>query len=198
MRGGVWWVVVPQRERPLEVSERGRGCQILDAVRRGERGGQRASPVAGFVEMDGELTRVEGRPWLTPFLHGLRDAFVEPGPFGGEKAVVDHFPDERVPEPVVTGVAVDDDQLRTDRLVYCPLHPGLGFGEDGREQIVAGVPADGGERGKGGAGTWAAGGKIGCDQISQLRRQRVPLGVRGDEFLGEIRVAPGAGPQPLG
>src|SRR5262245_63724155 len=108
--------------------------------------------------MDGELTGVQGRPWLAPFLHGLRDAFVQPGPFGGKKAVVDDFPDERVPEPVVAGVAVDDDQLRIDRLVYCPLHHGLGFSEDRRKQIVAHVPADGGERGEGGAGTWAAGG----------------------------------------
>src|SRR5262245_9575011 len=101
------------------MGERGRGCQILGAVRRGERGGQCAGPVAGFVEMDGELTGVQGRPWLTPFLHDLRNALVQPDPFGGKKAVVDDFPDERVPEPVVTGVAVDDDQLRTDRLVYC-------------------------------------------------------------------------------
>src|SRR5262249_31508308 len=141
---------------------------------------------SGFVEVDGGLACVEGRPWLTAFLHGLRDAFMEPGPLGGKKAVVDDFPDERVPEPVVAGIAVDDDQLRTDRLLYSPLHRGLGFAEDGREQPVARVPADGGEHGEGGAGTWTAGGKVGCDWISQLRRQRGPVGLVEEQVPGGI------------
>jgi hypothetical protein len=140
----------PQRERTLEVGQRGGGGQPSGGIGGVEERSEGGGLVAGAVEVDGQLAgRVAGgqrEAGRVPERVG--DGAVQAASFGGQQPRVHDLADERVAHPVGVAGRVDDQQPGVDGPSGARFHGRLVEPEGGLDQLGGGVTSDGGHRGE--------------------------------------------------
>ena len=125
--------------------------------------------------------------WLG--LQRRRDGPVEPSPLSRQRGAVGDLTDERVPNPIGVSRGVDDEQSGIERGTHRGLGGRLVELDHGREERWIGVAADRGECGEDMPSRWVEARDVGLQEIGQHRRDRLTSEVRGDELLGEERIA---------
>ncbi len=189
---------VPQLERALE--QRLRLAVRVDALGGGG-GVDRPLERLGLLAAGGVVVGDGGRQHragalLEPVAERLGEPQVQRRPLAGQQVVVDHLAQQRVPEPV-PAVLTGEQDVALDRLAQRVAQRALVEAADLGEHRVLEPLADGHDaqdllRGLGEA----------LDPQHQRVAQRVRGGAeavdaRGEQLLGEQRVAAGALPQPL-
>ena len=192
---------VPQLERALVLAERLDECpRAGGGLARLDRGLERARQLAGLEPVVRDLRQVAGslRPAVPPrrrrLLEMLGNRDVEPPALVRQDGLGRSLGRQRVPELVALDddALVDDEELGRDGLLERVVQLALvHLGELG-EQIVVDLASDHRRHPEQPQRRLRDVGEACLEHLAERRRQSATLDARGDELLGEERVALGA------